>query len=436
MRACSAPNAEAQAPSAPLCEREPVDTLGIGACDGAYLPQAAWLEFDGLEEMKIAIIHYWLVGMRGGEKVIEALCEMFPSADIYTHVYWPDRISATIRRHRIETTFIAQLPFSRRHYQMYLPLMPFALEQLDLSGYDLIVSSESGPAKGVITAPESLHVCYCHTPMRYLWSGYHTYRRRSGRLTRMVMPTIMHRMRMWDLTSAARVDHFIANSHNVADRIRKYYRRDASVIYPPVDLQGHDATARQEDFYLYVGQLVPYKGADIVVDAFNRMGKRLVVIGHGQDLPWLRKMCGPTIELLGWQDATTLRSYYERCRALVFAADEDFGMVPVEAMSAGRPVIALGRGGARETVIPGVTGLFFDEQHAEALVAATLQFESMERSFDSARIAAHATGFSKAVFKARMTETLGRWLDDQRQQSRRVAPRRRPAAADNEVAAA
>jgi glycosyltransferase involved in cell wall biosynthesis len=397
---------------------------------GGTIPKA------GRKTMKVAIVHYWLVGMRGGEKVVEALCEMFPSADIYTHVYRPDRMSATIRRHRIETTFIARLPFSRGHYQMYLPLMPVALEQLDLSGYDLVISSESGPAKGVITPPGSLHVCYCHTPMRYLWSGYHTYRQRSGRLTRTLMPAIMHQMRMWDLASAARVDHFIANSHNVADRIRKYYRRDAGVIYPPVDLQGYDATAHREDFYLYVGQLVPYKGADIVVDAFNRMRKRLVIIGHGQDLPWLRRMCGPTVELLGWQDDAVLRSYYARCRALVFAADEDFGMVPVEAMSAGRPVIALGRGGSCETVIPGVTGLFFDEQSAEALIAAILQFEAMERSFDSARIAAHATSFSKGVFRMRMTETLGRWLDEQRQGSRRPGARVRAATAEDAVFAA
>lgn len=213
--------------------------------------------------MKVAIVHYWLVGMRGGEKVVEALCDMFPTADVYTHVYHPERISESIRRHSVKTTFIARLPFSRRHYQKYLPLMPLALEQLDLQDYDLVISSESGPAKGVITRPDALHVCYCHTPMRYVWSGYHSYRGRSNPLVKAVMPALMHRLRMWDLASAARVDHFIANSHNVAERIKKYYRRDASVIYPPVEMQGLDLHRRSEDFYLFVGQLIPYKGADV-----------------------------------------------------------------------------------------------------------------------------------------------------------------------------
>ncbi|HEV8029138.1 MAG TPA: glycosyltransferase [Stellaceae bacterium] len=372
--------------------------------------------------MKVAIIHYWLVGMRGGEKVVEALCDMFPTADVYTHVYRPERISESIRRHSVKTTFIARLPFSRRHYQKYLPLMPLALEQLDLQDYDLVISSESGPAKGVITRPDALHVCYCHTPMRYVWSGYHSYRGRSNPLTKAVMPALMHRLRMWDLASAARVDHFIANSHNVAERIKKYYRRDASVIYPPVEMQGVDLHRRTEDFYLFVGQLVPYKGADVAIAAFNRMGKRLVVIGHGEDYQRLRKMSGPTVELVGWQDAATLQDYYARCKALVFVADEDFGMVPVEAMSAGRPVIAYGRGGALETVLPGKTGVLFESQTVDSLISAVDHFESVADTFDRTRIAAHAAAFSKTVFNAQMAETLGRWLDEHGRAQRRALP--------------
>jgi glycosyltransferase involved in cell wall biosynthesis len=398
----------------------PVAPRGIGTApipSRRAAPSGATEALRNARLLKVAIVHYWLVGMRGGEKVIEALCEMFPTADVFTHVYRPDRISPTIRCHRVETTFIAQLPFSHRLYQLYLPLMPFALEQLDLTGYDLVVSSESGPAKGVITRPDALHVCYCHTPMRYLWSGYHAYRGSAGPVARALMTTMMPRLRLWDLATAARVDHFVANSRNVAERIRKYYRRDAQVIYPPVELQQPNAAVQPEDFYLFVSQLVPYKGADIVIDAFNRLRKRLVVIGHGESYARLRKMCGPTVEMLGWQDAATLKNHYARCRALIFAADEDFGMVPVEAMGAGRPVIAFGRGGVRETVVPGITGLFFEEQTAEALIAAVGRFEAVEHSFDSAQIAAHAANFSKAVFKARMADALERWLDSQRRDS-------------------
>lgn len=372
--------------------------------------------------MKVAIVHYWLVGMRGGEKVVEAICELFPEADIFTHVYCADRISEGIRCHNVKTTFISRLPFSQKHYQSYLPLMPFALEQLDLREYDLVISSESGPAKGVITRPDALHVCYCHTPMRYVWSGYHSYRGRSNPLIRMLMPPLMYRLRLWDFASASRVDHFIANSHNVAERIMKYYRREATVIYPPVELLGLDTAKRPEDFYLFVSQLVPYKGADIAIEAFNRLGKRLVVIGHGEDHARLRKLAGPNIEMLGWQDGATLKDYYARCKALIFVADEDFGMVPVEAMSTGRPVIAYSRGGALETVIPGETGVLFDEQTPDSLIGAVEQFEALEHTFDRARIARHAKRFSKGVFKKQMAEHLSRWVEDHRRQVMRPSP--------------
>jgi glycosyltransferase involved in cell wall biosynthesis len=355
---------------------------------------------------RVAIVHYWLVGMRGGEKVIEALCEMFPDADIYTHVYRPERISARIRRHRIRTSFIARLPFAGRLYTYYLPLMPSALEQFDLRGYDLVISSESGPAKGVLTGPDTLHVCYCHTPMRYVWSGYQDYREKSHPALRAVMSLLLHRLRQWDLASSFRVDHFIANSRNVADRIGKYYRREAAVMYPPVELGEHDPTIAPEDFYLFVSQLVPYKGADVAIEAFNRLGRRLVVIGHGSEQHRLRRLAGPTITMLGWQDDAAVRDHYARCRALIFVADEDFGMVPVEAMSVGRPVIALRRGGALETVVPDETGLFFDEATPEALTEAVERFELIEHRFDPARIAAHVRSFSRDAFKAQMAAYL------------------------------
>jgi glycosyltransferase involved in cell wall biosynthesis len=360
--------------------------------------------------MRVAIVHYWLVNMRGGERVLEALCELYPDADIFTHVYAPERISETIRRHRIRTTLINKLPYARRLYQSYLPLMPFALEQLDLRAYDLVISSESGPAKGVLTRPDALHVCYCHTPMRYAWNMYQEYREGLRGLKRWAMSVLLHKMRQWDVTTSARVDHFVANSHNVAQRIRKYYRRDAVVISPPVDLDRFGATASTsaDDFYLCVGQLIPYKQVGLAITAFNRLGKRLVVIGEGKERAELGKLAGPTITFVERVDDTILRDYYARCRALVFTAEEDFGIVPLEAMAAGKPVIAFGKGGALETVTPGRTGLFFHRQTPEALVEAVRAFETIENTFVPAEIAAHAERFSKERFK----ESFRKLVDD------------------------
>ncbi len=358
--------------------------------------------------MRVAIVHYWLVNMRGGERVLEALCELYPDADIFTHVYAPDRVSETIRRHRVQTTLIGKLPGARRFYQSYLPLMPFALEQLDLRAYDLVISSESGPAKGVLTRPDALHICYCHTPMRYVWSMYQEYREGLSGLKRWLMAGLLHRIRQWDVTSAARVDHFVANSHNVARRIRKYYRREAMVITPPVDLErfGLPARVATEDFYLCIGQLIPYKQVGLAIRAFNQLGKRLVVIGEGKQRAELGKLAGPNITFLNRVDDATLRDHYARCRALVFTADEDFGIVPLEAMASGTPVIAFGCGGVLETVVPGRTGLLFPEQTPESLAEAVLAFERVEHSFDPEVIAAHAAGFSKQNFK----ETFRRFV--------------------------
>ena len=253
--------------------------------------------------MKVAIIHYWLVGMRGGEKVIEALCEMYPQADIFTHVYVPEMVSDRIRQHRIIPTFINSLPRAARMYKTYLPLMPLALEQLDLRGYDLIISSESGPAKGIIPPSDALHVCYCHTPMRYIWNMYHDYRNSAGRVTRLMMPPLAHYLRMWDVTSAARVDSFVANSATVARRIHRYYGADSVVIHPPVDTGAFSIAAPSEldDYYLMAGELVSYKRPDLAVRAFNEMKLKLVVIGGGEMLEEIRRLAGPTVTVLGSQ---------------------------------------------------------------------------------------------------------------------------------------
>lgn len=366
--------------------------------------------------MKVAIVHYWLVGMRGGEKVVEALCELYPEADIFTHVYRPERMSPTIRSHRVTTTFIDRLPMAHRMYQKYLPLMPLALEQLDLSAYDLVISSESGPAKGVLTRPDALHVCYCHTPMRYVWSGYHDYLHSAGPIVRPLMPYAIHRLRQWDLATAARVDRFIANSHTVAQRIWRVYRRDATVIHPPVETQRFATVTSpnggdRSDHYLFVSQLVSYKRADVAIEAFNRMGRKLVVVGEGEEFRRLKQMAGPTVELVGHCSPADLDRHYASCRALIFTANEDFGIVPVEAMAAGRPVIALNRGGATETVRDGLSGLFFDQQTPEGLIEAVERFEAQEARFNPAAIRAHAARFDRDVFKARLRETIDSWMN-------------------------
>lgn len=353
--------------------------------------------------LRVALVHYWLVNMRGGEKVLEALCELFPQADIYTHVYDPAAVSATIRRHRVITTSVQRLPFARHLYQKYLAFMPRALEQLDLRGYDLVISSESGPAKGVLTTPATEHVCYCHTPMRYLWDMYPEYFARSGWITREVMKPVMHRMRLWDLASSFRVDRFVANSAFVAGRIAKHYRRDAVVIHPPVDVEAFDLTPTHDDFYLCLGQLVGYKRIDLAVEAFRELpDRRLVILGEGRvgALP-------PNVRALGRRPFADVKDHLQRCRALVFPGEEDFGIVPVEAMACGKPVIAFGRGGALETVTDGVTGVHFAEQTAASLREAILRFEQHASDFDPARIRQHALGFGKDVFRRKMLAFLG-----------------------------
>lgn len=353
--------------------------------------------------MRVAIVHYWLVRMRGGEKVLEELCELFPEADIFTHVYDADRISAKLRRHKITTTYIARLPFARTLYQKYLPLMPSALEELDLTGYDLVISSESGPAKGVITHPNAVHICYCHSPMRYLWDQYHIYRGASGRLTRLVMSLTMPFLRAWDVASAAHVDHFVANSTFIARRIAKVYRRDSAVIFPPVDLDAFRVLrAPTRDFYVAIGQLVPYKRFDLAVAACTQLGRRLVVVGTGADETRLKAMAGPTIEFRGWASPEDLAFFYQNCRALLFPGEEDFGIVPLEAMASGRPVVAYESGGALDTVVEGVTGTFFSQATTSAMSDAISRFEAQEDRFDPQRIRHHAQGFGREVFRRRM----------------------------------
>ncbi|PWJ22179.1 glycosyltransferase [Jannaschia seohaensis] len=352
---------------------------------------------------RIALVHYWLTKMRGGEKVLESLCRMFPEADIVTHVADPSALSDTLTAHRIRETWIGRLPAARRLYQAYLPLMPRALEAVDLTGYDLVISSEAGPAKGVIAPPDAFHLCYCHSPMRYLWDQYHTYRDGTGPAQRAAMSVFAHGLRQWDVTSAARVDAFAANSGHVAARIEKYWRRPSTVVHPPVAVEDFaPAPGGPEEFYLWAGELAPYKRPDMAVEAFGRLGLPLVVIG-GPDktVAALKARATPNVTFLGRAPFPVLKDHLARCRALIFPGEEDFGIVPVEAMASGRPVIAYGRGGALDTVVDGETGLLFPEQSVDALVAAVERFEA-ERLWDvdPARLVAHAQGFSEAAFQS------------------------------------
>ncbi len=349
--------------------------------------------------MRVAIIHYWFVNWRGGEKVLRAISDLFPQADIFAHVADPGLIERELPGRRVKTTFISKLPFSRTQYQKYLSLMPLALEQLDLRSYDLIISSESGPAKGVIVPPGAMHICYCHSPMRYVWDMYQEYTSQLGLMRRIVIAPLLHRLRVWDQLSAQRVDHYIANSGFVAQRIQKYYRRDAEVIHPPVAVHDFAASRSTGDFFLWVGQFVGYKRPDLAVDAFNALGLPLVMIGDGELLGRLKRKAKRNVSLLGRQPWEVVQDHYARCRGVVFPGVEDFGIVPVEAMACGKPVIAYAAGGVLESVVNGSTGILFDEQTSEGLRRAIRTFESCEAQFDPGALRQHAMRFSEQRFK-------------------------------------
>jgi glycosyltransferase involved in cell wall biosynthesis len=351
--------------------------------------------------MRVAIIHYWLVGMRGGERVLEEICKIYPDADIFTHVYDPRAVSSLLASHEIKTSLINRLPFAKKKYKTYVALMPIALEHLDLRAYDLVISSESGPAKGIIPRPDALHICYCHSPMRYIWNMYHDYRRKMSWLARLLALPVAHYMRSWDVISAFRVHHFVANSSCVADRLLTYYNRPSTVIYPPVATELFRPVPPEElgDFYLMVGELVPYKRPDLAVAAFNRLGKKLIVIGGGESLESIQKLAGPTVTIKGRQNLAQLQWHYARCRALIFPGEEDFGIVPVETMASGRPVIAYRKGGATESIVEHVTGLFFETQTEDAIIDAVTRSEGMTWDVDA--IVARAATFDRARFRTR-----------------------------------
>lgn len=361
--------------------------------------------------MKVAFVHYWLVSMRGGEQVLEALSDLYPQADIFTLVYDEKKVSEKLKRHKIIPSFLQRIPGAVAHYKKLLPLMPFALESFDLSSYDLVISSESGPAKGIIPAPDAVHVCYCHSPMRYVWDHYHAYRANSGLVSRTLMPLFAPRLRQWDVSTSARVDVFVANSHHVQYRIAKYYRRSSKVVSPPVQVQDFLPADGFGDFYLCAGQLVRYKRIDLAVDAFTRNGKKLVVVGEGDEFARLKANAGPNVSFRGRVPFNQLKELLSQCRALVFPGEEDFGITPVEAMASGRPVIAYGRGGVLDTVIPNKTGVLFEDQSVEGLLQAVDQFEAMEGQFEPLLIRQHSQQFSAEEFKSKMRTIIEHELD-------------------------
>jgi glycosyltransferase involved in cell wall biosynthesis len=360
--------------------------------------------------VKVAIIHYWLVNHRGGEKLLEVFCELYPQADIFTHVYNPKVFKdSVISQHRIYQSFISRLPLATRWYQNYLPLMPLALEQFDLSDYELIISIESGPAKGVIPAPGKPHICYCNSPMRYVWDMYHDYCNRHGWLKRNLMIPLLHYIRRWDQVSSMSVSHFVANSYFVASRIQSFYHRHADVIHPPIDLNEFDPTGSPpQDYYLLLGQLVSYKKADLAVRAFNENGRKLKIVGEGEQIVQLRKMAKSNIEILGRRPFSEIKPLLANCKALIFPGVEDFGLVPLEAMASGRPVIAYRAGGALETVQENLSGIFFDDQTEQSLNLAMMRFEENESLFSSERIRQHAEAFSKENFKKQFSDYVNK----------------------------
>lgn len=353
--------------------------------------------------MKVALVHDYLNQYGGAERVLEELHELFPQAPVYTSMYWPEKMSPTIRSLDIRTSFMQRLPMVTRNHQPFLMLYPLAFESFDLSDYDVVISNSSAFCKGVLTQPGTLHICYCLTPMRWVWNyqGY-VQRERLGRAARLVLPAAVSQLRTWDVTTAQNVDRFLAISRAVAARINKYYRREASVLYPPINC---DAFSQEngpvEDYYLIVSRLIPYKRIDLAVDAFSRLGIKLKIVGSGgRDLPSLRARAGRSVEFLGRVSDADLKTLYARCRGFVFPGEEDFGIAPLEANASGRPVIAYAGGGALDTVDDGRTGILFHEQTVDALAAAIQRCE--QTHWDSAALRAHARRFDRQVFREQM----------------------------------
>ena len=351
--------------------------------------------------IKVALAHDYLVHIRGGERILYLLSDLFPAADIYTLVCDPRIIPHEWNNRRLNTSFIQRLPFAKKFFRAWLPLYPYAVEQFDLKKYDLVISCSSGFVHGVITQPGTCHICYSLSPLRYAWNWYYESIADTGPLSAFLLRVMLHWVRQWDRQAADRVDDYVAISQVTQRRLLKYYRRDSVVINPPIETSLFGIAEEVDDFFLIVSALMPYKRVDIAVNAFNSLGLPLKIVGTGPELGRLRKMAKSNIEFLGRIPDHKVRQYYSRCRAFIFTAEEDYGITPLEAQASGRPVIAYGTGGVLETVVNGLTGAFFQDQTADSLAEAVSRFDSTQ--FAPLTIREHATKFDVSVFKKKMT---------------------------------
>ena len=349
--------------------------------------------------MKVAIVHEWLSVYGGSERVVEVFHELFPDAPIYTLVYNEQTMPDRFKDYDIRTTFVQKLPFAKTKYPNYLPLMPRAFEELNLIEYDVVISSSTACAKGVITRSDAIHICYCHTPTRYAWEFYYEYTKDMNKLKKIIISSFMHKFRQWDRLAADRVDYFIANSNYIKGRIAKYYRRDAEVIFPPVNTHLYYPNSQTEEFYLVVSRLVTYKRIDLAVQAFNQLNLPLVVIGTGSEEKRIKAMASSNIKFLGRLSDEEIADYYAKCKAFIFPGEEDFGITPIEAQASGRPVIAYKRGGILDTVIDGKTGILFNEQTVESLSQAVMLYEQSGVAYSKEQIKEHSEKFSLERFK-------------------------------------
>jgi glycosyltransferase involved in cell wall biosynthesis len=370
------------------------------------------MAIDENKEFRVAFIHDWLVTYGGGEQILRALMEVWDGAPVYTLIHDPDGpCSEFTKGKEIITSFIQKLPRANKNHRFYLPLMPFAIEQFDLRGHDVVISISHAVSHGIVPQPDQLHINYICIPIRYAWHLYHQYLEEAGLekgMRSLIAKSILHYIRLWDISTSQRIDHYVAISNWVARNVWRVYRRKADVIYPPVDIQAFTLCEQKENFYLTVSRLVPYKKIDLIIEAFNMMPqKKLFVIGDGPELIKLQAKAGKNVEFLGFKPLSDLVNYMQRARAFIFAALEDFGIVPVEAQACGTPVIAYGNGGVLETVIEKETGLFFPQQNAQSLITAVQAFENNDQKFKAANIRKNAERFNKGLFQ----KEFGNYID-------------------------
>ncbi len=362
-----------------------------------------------MKSLKIALVHEYLTRHGGAERVLSRFATLYDDSDIYTLLYNPTRMSQVFNPDRVYTSFLQKLPLFLRNRPKYLGLLaPSAVESFDLARYDVILSSSNSFAKGVITKPRSLHICYCHAPTSFVWDGFYQYRKnqQKGWFLNFGMAFLAHYLRQWDKQAADRVDYFIANSKTTQKRIKKFYRRDSEVIYPPVEVSRFSPTAEHDGTFLMVSQLTPYKNIDIAIEAFNKLRLPLVIIGEGADRGRLEKLAGDTVTFKGYLSDEEVVQYYQRCKAFIFAGKDDFGIAPVEAMAAGKPVLALREGGATETIVEGTTGEFFDGAIPELLADVVRRLVSGYERYDSKTIRAQAEKFSQEVFDQKIQDYM------------------------------